>query len=98
MGRHADAVPTPAAYGATENGHGLQCARRKRTTMGDPVEKTTKKLPDLKRADMLKSEIGKVRCWLTGFHAGRGDTLEIPGEDSLRQVQLFLQELICAQR
>ena len=48
---------------------------------------------DESRAQMLISEIGKVRCWLTGFHAGRNDGA-IPGEESLRQVQMFLKELI----
>lgn len=45
-------------------------------------------------ARMLRSELGKVRCWLTGFSAGRhipgGSQFGIPGEDSLRQLQILL--------
>lgn len=42
------------------------------------------------KAEMLRQEIGKVRCWLTGFQAaGKAGP---PGEDSLRQVQLLLRE------
>lgn len=50
---------------------------------------------DSARAKMLSAEIGKVRCWLTGYHAGRaGHDVPIAGEDSLRQTQLFLGELL----
>ena len=35
-------------------------------------------------------ELGKVRCWLEGFHAARGDKLYIPGEDVLRQIQIAI--------
>lgn len=38
----------------------------------------------------LLKEVGKVRCWLTGFEAGRGRANMIPGEDSLRQLQVIL--------
>ena len=45
------------------------------------------------RAKRLYEELGKVRCWITGFHAGRNSSVGIPGEDSLRQVQLLLLDL-----
>ncbi len=51
---------------------------------------------DRARAEMLYREIGKVRCWLEGFAAGRNGpgTLftSIAGEDSLRQIQIILKE------
>lgn len=53
---------------------------------------------DAQRADMLVSEIGKVRCWLTGFHAGRNVPgsidFSVPGEDALRQIQIILKASI----
>lgn len=51
----------------------------------------------IKQADQLKKEIGMLRCWLAGFTAGRHppNTLNlIPGEDGLRRVQIFLEDLI----
>lgn len=56
----------------------------------------TDKPPKIDRAHaiMLQAEIGKVRCWLTGYEAGRGDKFNsIPGIDSLRMVQIFLKEI-----
>lgn len=39
-------------------------------------------------------ELAKVRCWLSGYHAGRsapGSTPgSIPGEDVLRQIQVAI--------
>jgi hypothetical protein len=53
---------------------------------------------DRERTLDLIREIGKVRCWLTGFHAGRTlpgqNNYTLPGEDSLRQVQILLKDLI----
>jgi hypothetical protein len=53
---------------------------------------------DAERAKMLCEEIGKVRCWLTGFAAARaqpgGLNLGVPGEDSLRQMQIILKASI----
>lgn len=52
---------------------------------------------DKHRAETLIQEIGKVRCWLTGYHAGAGSKppfAGIAGEDSLRQMQIILQESI----
>lgn len=49
------------------------------------------------RANELIKEIGKVRCWLTGFHAARHENSlmgGIAGEDSLRQMQLLLKDAI----
>lgn len=40
---------------------------------------------------LLSVEIGKVRCWLTGFQAAGKDGP--PGEDSLRQVQILLKAI-----
>jgi len=53
--------------------------------------KLTLKLTASER-DMLKNEIGKVRCWLTGFVAGKGGTLPA-GSDALRQMQVKLGEM-----
>lgn len=56
---------------------------------------TTKKHIKLDRdhAVSLSKEIGKVRAWLTGFEAGRGDKfVSIPGLDSLRQIQIIIAE------
>lgn len=49
---------------------------------------------DAKRAEVLAQELGKVRCWLTGFEAGRGRPNMIPGEDSLRQLQVILKDSV----
>lgn len=55
---------------------------------------------DEERARNLIAEIGKVRCWLTGFAAARHDPgridVGVPGEDSLRQIQIILNESIMA--
>lgn len=48
---------------------------------------------DPMEATMLRSELGKVRCWLTGFHAGRGGNSQVAGEDSLRQAQNIFASL-----
>ena len=49
---------------------------------------------DAARAKMLRDQVGKVRCWLTGFHAGRHQPgslqQSIPGEDALRQLQVII--------
>lgn len=53
---------------------------------------------DASRAQMLVNEIGKVRCWLSGFAAARAVPGQIslnagpPGEDSLRQIQIILKD------
>jgi hypothetical protein len=53
---------------------------------------------DASRASMLAAEIGKVRCWLTGFHAARqapnGLYAGVAGEDALRQIQIILKDSI----
>lgn len=46
----------------------------------------------VKKARMLRGELTKVRCWLTGFEAGTGKSP--PGADSLRQSIIFLDEII----
>lgn len=56
---------------------------------------------DKSKAEMLKRELNKVQCWFTGYHAGarhNANTLGvgIPGEDAVRQAQLFLGDLIRA--
>jgi len=56
---------------------------------------------DKYQAEMLKRELNKVQCWITGYHAGarhNANTLGvgIPGEDAVRQAQLFLGDLIRA--
>jgi hypothetical protein len=51
---------------------------------------------DAARAKMLVKEIGKVRCWLTGFAAGRHNPnysdAGVPGEDALLQIQIILED------
>lgn len=50
---------------------------------------------DMATAKMLRAELTKVRCWMTGFAAGRhgSNTLAgIPGEDSLRQTIQAIDE------
>lgn len=52
---------------------------------------------DAERAKMLIAEITKVRCWVTGFMAGRSTgnlDVGIPGGDSLRQIQIILKDSI----
>lgn len=53
---------------------------------------------DAERAKMLCEEIGKVRCWITGFNAARGGPNVIgngiPGEDALRQMQIIIKDSI----
>lgn len=58
---------------------------------------------DAKRAKLLIEEVGKVRCWLKGWYDGRrlpgGSAIDLggpPGEDSLRQLQIILQQSISA--
>lgn len=50
---------------------------------------------DKERAEMLIAEIGKVRCWMAGFHAGKPNGGHpIPGADALRQMQIILKDSI----
>ena len=55
---------------------------------------------DSKRAAELAEEIGKVRCWLSGFAAARRVPGQIhlndsvPGVDALRQIQVILKDAI----
>jgi hypothetical protein len=46
----------------------------------------------MEKARMLRGELTKVRCWLTGFEAGTGKSP--PGADSLRQSIIFLDEIV----
>lgn len=56
----------------------------------------------LARAKVIRAELTKVRCWLTGFKAGRQGAgtfsadSHIPGDDALRQAIIFLDEM-CAE-
>lgn len=53
---------------------------------------------DAERARILSAEIGKVRCWLSGYSAGRSTPgtipVSVPGEDALRQMQIILKDAI----
>lgn len=58
---------------------------------------------DAERAEMLVAEIGKVRCWLTGWKQGRVLPGQMsvegpPGEDALRQIQIILQGSVASSR
>lgn len=49
------------------------------------------------RLTLLRGELTKVRCWMTGFNAGRHSPGHlnpgIPGEDSLRQIIQLIDEI-----
>jgi hypothetical protein len=45
----------------------------------------------IETAKRLRDQIGKCRAWITGYEAGSGKT--VLESDSLRQVQLFLDEI-----
>jgi hypothetical protein len=59
---------------------------------------------DPEQVRMLKDELGKVRCWLSGYAAAKGhdDNLGLmtflPGGDSLRRTQLLLGQLLMQAR
>jgi hypothetical protein len=56
---------------------------------------SAKEIERLARLKDLKRQVNKLRCWLTGFKMGRNDQfIGIPGEESLRMVEIFLEELI----
>ncbi len=49
---------------------------------------------DPAQLQMLRGELTKVRCWLTGFkEAGKNGP---PGEDSIRQTIMLFDELTAA--
>lgn len=48
----------------------------------------------LERAAVIRGELTKVRCWLTGYEAGTGKSP--PGVDSLRQAIMLIDELLKA--
>lgn len=51
----------------------------------------------VERLRMLRGELTKVRCWITGFQAGRSSpgslNVGIPGDDSLRQIIILIDEI-----
>ena len=53
---------------------------------------------DTDRLRVLRGELTKVRCWLSGFAVGRSSRgeldLGIPGEDGLRQAILLIDEVL----
>lgn len=53
------------------------------------------KKPSIKVEEHWKSELTKLRCWLTGFKTGRGNDFPnaIPGEDVLRQICQAISEV-----
>jgi hypothetical protein len=70
-------------------------ARAAIEAMGTASDEPTA-LTDAKRkqALMIAGELGNVRCWMTGYEAGCADAfVTIPGTDSLREAQLFLQDI-----
>jgi len=52
----------------------------------------------VERLRMLRGELTKVRCWMTGFQAGRSSpsslNVGIPGDDSLRQIIILIDEIL----
>jgi len=45
--------------------------------------------------DHSREELTKLRCFLTGYHAGKGETgltLSVPGELILRQIIMAIDE------
>lgn len=53
-----------------------------------------KEKPRIEVQDHWAREITKLRCWLAGFKAGRGDDFPnaIPGEDVLRQIEIAIRD------
>jgi hypothetical protein len=57
---------------------------------------------DAQRAEMLVEEIGKVRCWITGWQAAHivpgqfTPGTHVPGDDALRQIQIILTDSVAA--
>ena len=52
-----------------------------------------------RRAKIVRGELTKARCWMTGWKAARNVPLSdigttIPGEDGLRQATLLIDELL----
>ncbi len=37
-------------------------------------------------------ELSKLRHWIMGYKAGRGDHTPLPGEDAVRQIQIALDQ------
>jgi hypothetical protein len=54
------------------------------------------------RLTMIRNELTKVRCWLSGFGAARlvANVLNshVPGEDSLRQVIVMIDDILKEQK
>lgn len=56
---------------------------------------------DSGKMEMLGRELGKLQCWLTGYHAGKGHTSNmlgagIPGENAVRQAKLLFRDMVQA--
>jgi len=56
---------------------------------------------DSGKMEMLSRELGKLQCWLTGYHAGKGNSANmlgagIPGADSVRQAKLLFRDMVQA--
>jgi len=56
---------------------------------------------DSGKMEMLSRELGKLQCWLTGYHAGKGHSANmlgagIPGEDAVRQAKLLFRDMVQA--
>jgi hypothetical protein len=47
---------------------------------------TRKKVPSVVPQPHWRGELTKLRCWITGFYAGRGGNSQIPGEQVLWQI------------
>lgn len=55
--------------------------------------------PQADKARVLRNELTKVRCWVSGFEAGRTGPqaavgAAVPGKDGLRLAIAFLDELL----
>lgn len=51
---------------------------------------TKKKTIEVK--DYWRDELTKVRCWIEGYRQGIGGKYSLPGEDTLRQIILAIDE------
>ena len=56
---------------------------------------------DRERVETHLRGLSKVRCWMTGFHAGRGTPTSalgggIPGEEALRFLEIMLRDALAA--
>jgi hypothetical protein len=50
--------------------------------------------PKMEVHDHWRDELTKLRCWMSGFHAGMSEYVHIPGEDVARQIIMAIDNAI----